>query len=59
MLDWFKVTEVHIEAGQSTVEYALVLGLVSIAAVSVIGTISVVVKGQFEGVATFLSGLIP
>lgn len=59
MLDQFADIEVRSEDGQSTAEYALVLGLISIAAVSVIAAISVVVTGQFEGVAAILRGLIP
>jgi Flp pilus assembly pilin Flp len=59
VLHWFRVTDFRNEVGQSTTEYALVLGLISIAAVSVIGAISVIVKGQFGEVATFLNGLLP
>jgi len=59
VLDRFTDIRVRSETAQTVVEYGLVLSVVSIAAVSVLGTISVVVKGQFEGVATSLSGLIP
>ena len=59
MLDQFAVMKVRSENGQSMAEYALVLGLISIAAVSVITAISVVVTGQFKGVAAILRGLIP
>ena len=47
------------EDGQTMAEYAVVLGSISIAAVLVIGAISVIVTGQFEGVAAILRGLIP
>jgi Flp pilus assembly pilin Flp len=47
------------QRGQTMTEYAVVLGSVSIAAVLVIGAISVIVTGQFEGVAAILRGLIP
>ena len=40
-------------------EYALVLGIVSIAAVLAIGAISVIVTGQFQGVSSILRDLIP
>jgi Flp pilus assembly pilin Flp len=61
LLDWF--TEIKAstsrEDGQTMTEYALVLGYISIAAVLAIGAISVIVSGQFEGVAAILRGLIP
>jgi Flp pilus assembly pilin Flp len=47
------------EDGQTMAEYAVVLGSISIAAVLVIGSISVIVTGQFEGVAAILRGLLP
>jgi Flp pilus assembly pilin Flp len=59
VLEWFKVAKVRSEAGQSTAEYGLVLSLVSIAAISVVSAISLIVKGQFQGIVTFLSGLAP
>jgi Flp pilus assembly pilin Flp len=52
-------TEVRHEDGQTMAEYAIVLGWISIAAVLVLGSISVIVTGQFEEVRTVLHGLIP
>jgi len=47
------------ENGQTMTDYALVVGVVSIAAVVTLGAIGEIASGMFGGVLDVLRGLIP
>ena len=47
------------ETGQTMSEYAVVLGVITVAAVAMIGLLSSALRPHFESVASAISGLIP